>query len=140
MRVSGFWQVSEILNEMPSDGLGLLHLTASASASIGSSSSSFEKREEYLNLHDKEIFIWTMTRGFQPEKEKDKEKPGRASLWTLWRARRRTSARIIFRNQAASLVRGICRESRTSCRTQPDEACANERWAISPLMKCMLQR
>lgn len=53
-------QVSEILNGMPSEGLGLLQLTASASASAssGSSSLSFEKREEYLNLHDEEIFMW----------------------------------------------------------------------------------
>lgn len=57
-------QVSEILGETPSDGLGLLQLTASSSGSAGSSSSSFftfleeeEEEEEYFKLNDNRLIL-----------------------------------------------------------------------------------
>jgi len=66
-------QVSEILNEMPSDGLGLLQLTASSSAC--SSSSSCEEREEYFNLRDDRLII--------PKLYSDVDGHGQASLFQL---------------------------------------------------------
>jgi len=86
-------QVSEILNEMPSDGLGLLQITGSSSAC--SSSSPFEEREEYFHLRGDRFTI--------PKLYSDEDGHGQGFL-----TRERKTGKNIILDSGFSLLKKDC--------------------------------